>query len=117
MTTATLTARQQFLNDVLITAVEGGINYWAEVSDYDHGDDVRVASVRILDLEDGREYRLTAKMLANPIMQIINGPVQVRDDIRIAIFDGERLLDAAEIDAECADVIVQVALFGRIVYG
>lgn len=33
------TARENLYSDILTTAVEGGINYWAQVSNYDHGID------------------------------------------------------------------------------
>lgn len=44
------TAKEQFLDDVIITAVEGGINYWAYVHDYTWSDE-GPTSVRVIDSE------------------------------------------------------------------
>ena len=53
MTTATRTRSEQrteFLTDVLITAIEGGVAYWARVLEYQHTEAPRAVLVRTEDL-------------------------------------------------------------------
>jgi hypothetical protein len=116
--------RQQFLNDVLITAVEGGINYWAAVSEY-RWDGVEVASVRVHEFDeetgdyDKEGVMVMAGQLAGPIGQIIadGSEINLADDSVARIFIANRLNDAGEIDAGDADAIMQVAVLGDVVYG
>lgn len=73
--------REEMAGDVLIAAVEGGIGYWSEVTQYDHGmaDDstkqIRCATATIRDIEEP----------GNPIEQltvenIIAAMELIRDD-------------------------------------
>ena len=99
---------EQELDDLLITAIEGGINYWAEVLSY-HKDESGWQTAKIID-HDGEftEYHT------------IN-----HDTIRLGV---DRLCASKyewhvtdlvndNADATTADVIVQLAIFDEIVYG
>ena len=117
--------RTEFLSDVLITATEGGINYWAQVTKRrwerrgPDGYEGAVMDVGLRDLEDGDKlHYVTHEMLEKGIALILSTETrfQVREDLYRMILLGHYKNDAAEIDAEAADVIVQAAIFGEIVY-
>lgn len=174
MSTKTKTPAEEFLDDVITTAVEGGINYWAFVDDYEWSDE-GPTSVIVIDTEemrcatcdaiitDGRgvqehffnadPYFLTEDETDAADKAITEGTAYTgpkadhehtpkgvlvdRDKISAAfeiIRDPNRdidwndtdrkraigawaLSDASDIDAGDADCIMQVALFGKVVYG
>lgn len=62
---------------------------------------------------DKRPITITINDLQKAINQIVGKKVRVSDDIRRWIASG----DPGMIDADAADVIVQVACFGEIVFG
>jgi hypothetical protein len=124
-----LTEREQFLSDVLITAVEGGVNYWAGVSYYrwqdKDGNDVP-ASVTVHEMDDETgDYKepgvpITTKEIGRAIARIMDTtdeikhlPTWVRKDVFGASMDN----DAGDIDANIADMIMQIAVLGEVTYG
>lgn len=105
-----MTDRTEFLDDIRITAFGGGIDYWAKISGHsikEHDDGGLV----------GRWIEITPNLIEVGIALVKHPTFKVRDDILAAILLGDRNNDAGEIDIECADVIVQAAVFGEIVYG
>jgi hypothetical protein len=132
-------ARAEFLSYILTTAVEGGINYWASVSDYRwwdpdldggkalHAEGLCNAYAVIHDQEGDRTGEhgtlVTVDDIARALGIIRQGPVEfLAADVRTAIIahdrsNGEPEGSYMDIDAGIADEIVQVALFGKVVYG
>ena len=102
--------RTEFLKDIRITAFGGGINYWAYIRDN-----------KIMEYDDegpiGDWIKITRDMIEKGIALVKEPSFKVRDDILAAILLGDRDSDASYIDIECADVIVQAAVFGEIAYG
>jgi len=87
------------------------------------GDDTvaQYVEITIRDVEqDGKPVVITLDKIASAIQHIINTP---REELKIAksyvdhIQNGSRENDACDIDAECADIILQVAVLGEIIYG
>lgn len=105
--------RNEFLTDIIDTAFEGGINYWAEFS-------TEIGSNKIRDYDDegpvGEWIEVTPGLVEKGIAAVKEPSFQVREDILTAILLSDRNNDAGEIDIEAADVIVQAAIFGEIVY-
>lgn len=101
-------------SEILTTAIEGGIGYWAAIADY---------------RRDGEGYWLSAKLVdANGDDEAAEfGPVTVTagDCSKAArrvltLYPDSRAaaaIKAGDIDGEAADLIVQVAAFGEGVYG
>lgn len=119
------TDREQFLDDIITTAVEGGIGYWSQVSQYRWGDE-KETTVRVHELDSAGnvENKVGVPITRNKIEEAIkkiadmNTSIEylhprVRGEIFIASCDN----DAGDIDATLADIIVQVAMFGKVVYG
>ena len=117
--------RTDFLANVLITAVEGGIGYWAHTEKYhwkqDKEGNMIEASVRIRDSEEhtGRWYEVTLETIATGIARLKDKEKKIafNPQLKEAMLLADNEDDASYIDAAIADCIVQAALFGDIVYG
>lgn len=149
-------ARKQCLFDLFITALEGGIGYWASVRDYhwraaDGGEDLdgfsatvidgehwseaiadvrerladagesrkpRLPEVQALLSERGQWHVVNADTIARGLGRIKRGEVQLNQDMarNIKLFDRTNGAEG-DPDAADADVIVQLGLFGALVYG
>lgn len=113
---------KEFRRDLLIIAVEGGVNYWANIVEYRHSGPQPYAV--LLDVaEDGepRQHRLDLVDIHQAILAIVRGdeikhfPASLRRRLAFQLLDGEP--DAGEFDASDADCIAQVATLGEVVYG
>lgn len=121
-----MTVREQFLSDVITTAIEGGIGYWSVCLQYQYEGNVVVidgkdygggtrATISPLDTDD--IWHVTPDTIARGISVIREREDFCRLAIRDTILAASRENDGGEIDADGADVIVQAALFGELVYG
>lgn len=101
--------------DILITAIEGGINYWAAVQAYEPDK----CFARIIDTEDEQHrhpvYNITDSIICLGLFHLVAGTVKVNrrllQDI-VATFENNE----CEVDAEGADCIIQAGLFNEIRY-
>ena len=98
----------QIIIDVFNTAMEGGVNYWAAFDEYQWlGLGLEFfATVRDMEDEDAEWLRVDAET--------------IRKGITLAAEMGRREISsilAEDYDAYDADVIVQLGLFGEIVFG
>jgi hypothetical protein len=104
------------LHDTLVSAIEGGCNYWASVDVGRHEPDWAnyfTAKLTIIEESDesngaiqGRTYQLSLDKLRSGVTTMANKyPHHFKD---VMMGDG---------DATTGDVLVQCALFGTIVYG
>jgi hypothetical protein len=144
MNDTTETTREKFLTDLLVTAVEGGINYWAGVEKYDHSgpapergvtlvigtedlDELNL-KVPVLYVDDDRErfaVRVELKDLHRGIKALADGIVQVGGVTRSICQHANDHDDAAsdldsspgDVDADVADCIMQAAVFGEVIFG
>lgn len=115
--------REQYLADIITAAVEGGTNYWASCLRYKWVDlppaevhavlmDIDAAEAR-----DEDKIHVNVDSIAKGIGLILKPEFSVRADVKQTLAEANRENDASDIDAEIADIIVQAAAFGRIVYG
>lgn len=124
-------ARSNLARDVMTTAVEGGINYWADFKgverNHEEGspDFLIVQSFHVRPAErsfgegDVRELwqEVTVEKVLEAMRTITMNDTLVGSHIQSDIILGLLHDDACHIDAEGADCIVQVACFGEIVFG
>lgn len=109
--------------DILTTAVEGGIGYWFQIHESKRTDEldwVEVEGHELSDDEsgfDGPRHTIKSTQLEKAARKIVTGEVQLRSDLRDAVTRMMRDRDASYIDADSADCIVQVAVFGDTKYG
>lgn len=105
MPTVDIEISSEALKDIVITAVEGGINYWAMVQNY--SPKAGTVCVTLRD-EPGKGCR--------PI-----GPDDILRGLKVCHQKYPHMFNAfmhdMHGDAETADVIFQCALFGELVYG
>jgi hypothetical protein len=131
----------EFRRYVFVTAIEGGVNYWAAVLDYD----VAGATARLVDTQElpeglAREtylnviqrdrhiadlvdqmpahivYPVTVATVAKGF-RVLQEPVEhLSDSYRKRVLAAARKRDAVELDSGDADNIIQLGIFGKIVY-
>ena len=115
---------QQDVDDIMVSALEGGICYWSDcvevvgryLSEYASGQISRGGKLKIhvdepFDEANTEWYELDMEKFAQGFrLWLENG-----GDRYGAVSNGE--VDTCEIDGEMADLIIQYALFGEVVYG
>ena len=100
----------QLLDDTIITAAEGAIDYWAVV---EYGG--RVITGVYEGEELGEPAILSRDLIQKGIEFALSGKY-CNDRIRGYIMNAVTEDDASFIDADAADVIVQLGLFDGLVY-
>lgn len=99
--------------DILDVAAYGSIDYWATIRE-----NVQINGsgyMRLRDDEDGTTYTIKAADALKAARKVLDLYPNTRGAgyIRTALTEN----DPGMIDAEAADMIVQVACFGDIIYG
>lgn len=123
-----ITVTDEDIDDIMVGALEGGINYWCSeaevVGEYlgkfaseqiSKGGMLKIWVDEPFDEEDTEFYWLNKKKLMAGIKMYFEDPAMPYD-----IFDRiekEYRIDTCQADAVVCDMIVQFALFGEIVYG
>lgn len=116
----TVIVTQEDIDDIMAGALEGGITYWcckAEVVEDDYYGEYaseqisRGGSLRLYDNEDDEQYILTLDKFLKGLR------LAIKDGYGNDWFSDDARLDYAMIDGEAADIIVQMALFGEVVFG
>ena len=111
---------QQDIDDIMVAALEGGINYWCDEAAVEGGeylgkyasDQISRGGTLLLHDTDEDAYRKLdlEKFLKGFKLWLENGGDQY------GAVQGHEV-DCCNIDAGCSDEIVQYALFGEVVYG
>lgn len=113
--------REQFLDDVVITALEGGIGYWSVCSEYKHVGVPARAVVQEFDEGTGEPYGekmiVDRKLVEKGIAEILAGDTNTGAYLVKMVAAASATNDGLDVDADVADSIVQVGLFGNLVYG
>jgi len=113
----------QFLEDVIVIALEGGSNYWIEcikVKDFENSNPKNVPlsewifnqlkndKIIVIYLEHDQRAYLTMRKLKYGIKKYFS------DSSKLI---GGLTLDAGDYDADMADCVLQYAVFDELVYG
>jgi hypothetical protein len=64
-------SRNEFLRDVLVSACEGGINYWGEVVSY------RPSKITARVVVDEKIHEINARVIRNGLKTIANGKADI----------------------------------------
>lgn len=111
---------QEDIDDIMCSALEGGINYWcckAEVvGDYlgEYGSEQisRGGVLKLYDAEEDEVYELTLEKFLKGITKAISEGYYSK----YGWYDGNEI-DTCNVDACVADVIIQLALFDDVIFG
>ena len=130
-----VTSYEQYAKDVFETAIEGGINYWANIHEWVSDDEGRAWYAKVTVKDDYYEdvagsvidwwtimsgtQRLVTQPMKLEVAAIEAGSL-ISDVIGVLIKaaetdDYEKFLNM--YDVEWADIIVQYGLFGELVFG
>lgn len=128
--------RAAFLGDIITGAVEGGISYWSQTSQYQYTMDGTVhrcvgplvedcnetrADIHVIDEDDTgyQDEHLTLDLDAveRGLKLIREGGLKLTTRHRNRLLVADRSNDAGQLDGLDADTIVQAGLFGEVVYG
>ena len=94
---------RQFLYDIFVTAIEGGINHWARIEAVHHPTEGEPFNAAIT--VEGEFHTITPDTIAHGLL--LSGRFQRHIVLR----------DSGDIDALDADYIIQHGLFEELVYG
>ena len=116
----TIKVTTEDIDDIMCSALEGGITYWCYKADvvgeylgeYASEQISRGGSLILYDCECGDKYELTRDMLLKGIKLAVDEGYY--EDYGWVCGDE---IDTCCVDADVADAIVQLALFGEVVYG
>ncbi len=112
---------QQDIDDIVCGALEGGITHWcskAEVVEDEYygefaSDQIsRGGSLRLNDRYEKQSYVLNLEKLVAGLKKACDSAC-----FRSYWFNEDNKIDTGMIDAQACDAIVQMALFGELVYG
>ena len=115
-----LTVTQEDIDDIMCTALEGGITYWCgkakvvgeHLGEYGSEQIARGGKLILYDIVEDAKYELARE----DILKGIKMAVEQGYYDNYEWCDGHNL-DTCNVDANVADVIVQLALFEDVVYG
>ena len=113
-----MSARNQLIDDLFVTACEGGINYWASVSQYHWTGGELLAVIHDME-DDGKTYTVDRKVMSRGY-RLACGEWRDRlawSTARPPLVVTERTRDEWDFDAYDADMILQLGIFGDVVYG
>lgn len=119
----------KLMGDYLETGIETGIGYWAEarniITSEDHG--CLSAEIRPRRDEEGLPYedgdprndwqRIDAKVMEAAMLRVINENLCNKTLREWILSDYLDPVNCGYLDAETSDVVIQVAVFGEIVFG
>jgi hypothetical protein len=101
------TDKNQLLYYLFITALEGGINYWARVTEYEPEGEFYAT---IIDVSENTTYRVDRQTISN-------GLALAKEYEKDIWSVPELPHDWDDFDAGDADVVLQLGLFGEIIFG
>lgn len=118
---------QEDIDDIMVSALEGGINYWCDaakveeedrVADWGHeqiarGGCLKIHVIEPFDDDDTEWYELTKEKFLSGLKRYLQTP---GTEITTLPSGNHMGLDTGQIDANGADEIIQFALFGEVVY-
>lgn len=113
---------KQLAGDILTTSVEGGSGYWAEISHVAREKDLTPICATYTESEEQKTriapVQVTRPMIVQALRRIAAGEIEVgREYIANACLALIGKADGGDFDSTGADVVIQVAVFGTIVYG
>lgn len=118
--TKTVKITQEDIDDIMCSALEGGITYWCRkakvvgeyLGEYASEQISRGGKLKLYDAEEDEVYELTLEKF----LKGIELAIQHNYYAEYGWCDGT-MLDTCNVDASVADAIIQLALFDDVIYG
>lgn len=118
-----LSITDEDIDDIMVGALEGGINYWCDdakpvgdyLGNYASEQISRGGSLKLHDIEEEKDYLLTREAFIDGIVKYLENPHPY--DITDRGYGTYIKIDAGKCDAVVCDMIIQYAIFGEVVYG
>lgn len=114
--------RTEFLSDVMITAIEGGMDYWVEILELNRVEDSNEYlgwrwDGMVIKADDEPEiYTVNLNDVARGVRLLCESKID-NDRVNAMRLANKTNGDDGGIDAMNADMAIQYAIFGEIVYG
>ena len=104
----------------LVDAVPQAIGYWVDTYrevHYTTETPKRIYKLNVVDENTDQEYLISVNTIIEGIQKLITGTMEVQDRyLSYILSDLGMGLQGGYIDAETLDLIIQVGLFGEVVY-
>jgi len=123
-------ARKELLHDIFVTALEGGIGYWSVAKSYRWSKGAATIERKLeADLDNFKavivssegdwpgEKVIDAAVIARGMNKIMSGALSGNKTLTKKVWKSIEDPENADFDALDADAIVQIGLFGELVYG
>jgi len=115
----------EFLADILTIAAEGGIGYWTTYRTVRNADGYVITIRDMTDAETGETFPeldgdrgvVAFNHLATAINRVLKQDPIITANAATRLLECVIANDACDLDAEDCDTLVQVALFGEVIYG
>jgi hypothetical protein len=127
--TVNLSIDAEFPHDVFTTALEGGIGYWSECHKYrwskggpDHEADLDGFYAIVEETESGDDtpprHRVDREVILRGLSRLFAGEHKgLHPKTAALIMEAAITGQSGRLDASDADCLVQIGLFGEVVYG
>ena len=120
----------EFYSSIIVTGIESGYVNWGLIEKYNSGynhstnewheayvelrlDDPEYAVIPVT----SGEVMVDIPLVRKALNKIINGDIKINPNLRDLCKEAKAEWDGGMLDAIACDVIIQVAVFGEIVYG
>ena len=107
--TYTLVFDEERLSEIFVTACEGGINYWAQVDEYDW----TAPGTCVLSYEN-EQGEPDKRYITSGLVLVAKGLQRAAER---GLTDTVDRVHSGDYDAADADAIIQLALFDDVIYG
>jgi hypothetical protein len=112
-----MTVSDQLLKDLLVTAVEGGSNYWAAFGEINRDEQLNIRSVLVTEHEPGGAIVVSKTVTPR---DLVKGLQLLAGNKRKDFTNAEPCLMRCireDYDQTDADIVLQMTVFGELVYG
>tara|TARA_R100000008_G_scaffold15603_2_gene7598 strand:+ start:324 stop:704 length:381 start_codon:yes stop_codon:yes gene_type:complete len=116
-------AQRELCWSVFVTALEGGIGYWSQCHRYRwadaNGEPDHIGFHALIDDEGHTEGLrcIDSDVMAKGFMKLMDDSVKLSSAIRGRMLAAWFSPRDADFDAEDADVVVQLGLYGEVIFG
>jgi hypothetical protein len=109
----------EFLAGILTAGIEGGIGYWSVCHSYKWAADPDHPVAIISEDEEGENPDVKRELNNEVIFNGITKLLQSKEAMKTQklLISAIKNNDAGEMDAGDSDVIIQMAIFGEVIYG